>query len=248
MEPRVTAPLKKLFPTLDETQIWSAYRDFLNIYCLIKECEKNLGKGDVFDLKNNNAPHSEIELHLIYKSFIESLLKALFMFGDILIKVTVTQLFGKWDRENFLKLHFPPFLIPQHVLLPVHCITVYRNKLIVHHDVRRMQGFFTSNGKFHISPLPQGISAPEEETAKVEYLCRKYGKFIGGLESEPNYFNRLNLLFKHIPLVVNGEGNPDRTDIDRIAEKGGCKSLTDEEVLAGCDCFLFALAEVPVRN
>ena len=93
-------------------------------------------------------------------------------------------------------------------------------------------------------PFSEQFFLSISQTSKAE-LVRLKSSYVGTIQElreEDNLFNLLDTLFYNIPIGEFGNINPDRKKIDRIAEEGGCKSMTCNEIMKAVDAFAEAIA------
>lgn len=111
----------------------------------------------------------------------------------------------------------------------LYCLTVYRNKLIVHHEVPRMPATKTSaEGVRRLVPMRQGFAVDDEDLRALYGVRDRTGVAAG----EPNYFALLMTLFYRLPACFGTAQSPDRRLVEAIAERGGVDSLSVQEIAA----------------
>ena len=128
-------------------------------------------------------------------------------------------------------------------ILPAYCAVTYRNKIIVHQDCHRLYWYKRRvDGKLQLEPMRQSIHISKEDAETLQRLRETFKSIIPGLSGENNQFMQLHLLFYNIPISkIPIRQEADRITINGIAERGGCPSMTIDELLAAVDQFTIAI-------
>jgi len=224
-----------------------AYHDVLNLSALIHDLEQSAPDAPIYELAQQGQ-QPEVVKAFDLQSKTATLHRALIEFCCIYLVVLLHELKGTPTKE-FNVGHFcrDSNLAPRindGVLLAIHCLYVFRNKLVVHHDLPRQAAVHWSRDRERrLMPAPLDLQMRDEDRAVLEQLRGRYGS-VPGLQSLTNDFNLLDKLFHSIPPWAAGKWNPDRTTIDEIAERGGCKSPTADETVRAICAFTLSLADV----
>jgi len=234
--------------TFRSRRVESAYKDLTHLAALAEEMEASIAGRDVIELaKVGKFEQASFVDQRHYQ--IVTLLKALYIFGNIFINIMLSEVMDKprMSLNEFLKLKKHPLIsLPIDKILPVYCIAVYRNKVIAHHDVRRTSGHISGpgSGQHRLLPFSEQyfLSMSKSSQAELIRLKSSYVGTVQELTKEDNLLNLLEILFYNIPIGEFGNINPDRKKIDRIAEEGGCKSMTRNEIIKAVDTFTAAIA------
>jgi hypothetical protein len=223
------------FPSLD---MYHAYFDLLLI------CEEviNLEKQQPINILFNEEANEQ-EKQLAYKNtrLTSVLLKASYMIADIFTCRLLGGLHSKksMSMNNFINSGDIRFSnLRKTSLLSIYCLAIYRNKLVTHHDFKRIGAYPTDiNGVRRLAPLPESFKISIENITELESLRNKYQNENPQLRELENPFVLLTNLFYSIPVGEIKNKNPDRTAIDKIAEIGGCDSLSAAEIINVIDEF-----------
>ena len=181
------------------------------------------------------------------------MLKAIYMFASIFISILVGEATNSSDLSlrKFIDKPISPLQnLSVEQILSAYCVVVYRNKVITHHNLARKNPNFPGfKGKrIYLIPFPEDFHIVKTNTTKIYELKEKYKETITELHNENNQFNLLRILFYNISIGELGKLNPDRQEIDKIVEAGGCPSMSPDEVLAAIDQFIVAVVNALKMN
>lgn len=243
--------LKDNIENFTYSRIESSYKDLLNLSDIFSEISSQINYRDQLKyLKSNNQDKLD-ELHFL-ESKLVTVLKAFYMFSNVF----VIQLIGETSGKMGLSLKklinkSDTFLsdICTDDILPMYCVSEYRNKIIEHHDFSRYYTYkiIKEAKNLRLVPFAKLFHINKDDKEAVQSLKEKYKSLIPKLRNEDNYFELLKILFYNIPLGSLGEINPDRKLIDKISERGGCESMTYFEILEAVDKFSDAICKA-VKN
>jgi len=244
----VVEPLTTYCPTLNRFRIGTAYEDLQNTYALVQEFQIEAGKHDIFEAaetEGEDAAHRAIQIH----SRLSTHFKALFIFADIFASVLLSEAVGKpgLTLNKFIDKPQPPLLkLSINQLLHAYCTVIYRNKVIAHHDVKRLHSYKWSSNENRIVlvPMPEQFHIAKADASALLRLKSKYEAVIPNLAEKTNQYILLKTLFYGIPIGSLGLINDDRKEINVIAERGGCESLNPDEVIEALDEFAMAVVSV----
>lgn len=233
--------------TFRTRRVESAYEDLISLAIIAKEIEGNIAGQDIFDL-NKVSDNQQVFSTIQKQGQIVALLKALYLFSNIFISILLGELI------NIKKISLIRFLqsknqmltsLSMDKILPAYCIVVYRNKVIAHHDIRRMSSYTIGHGnvQFRFAPLPEDFHISNNSITELARLKSSYVSTVQDLRNVDNQFEQLKILFYNIPIGELGDINPDRNKIDHIAEEGGCTSMTRDEIIQAIDTFTKAIVE-----
>jgi hypothetical protein len=238
--------LRSKISTFRSTRVESAYEDLFDLAALAEEIEASVADRDVFQL--TEAVEYEEASFVVHRHHqIVTLLKALYIFSDVYISIMVSELIDKpgITLNKFLSSEKHPLTnFPMDKILPAYCVVAYRNKVIAHHDVRRMPAHIMGpkSGQHRLVPMSERFYISESSVAELARLKSSYVDRVPELKNENNHFEQLKILFYNIPVGEFGNINADRKKIDRIAEQGGCNSMTCNEIMKALDAFTEAAA------
>lgn len=239
--------IKNRIPTFRAWRVEAAYWDLIYLIALSEEIEASIADKDISEIAKTGDSR-EIDFVVLRHGQIATLLKALYIFGTIFINIMLSEVMDKPKmslNNEFLKSKKHPLAsLTMDKLLPAYCVVTYRNKVIAHHDKRRSSGYIfgLATGQHRLAPLPEQLSILQSSTAEILRLKSSYGGLIHELQTENNVFELLQILFHNIPIGEFGNINLDRGIIDRIAEEGGCKSMTSNEIMKALDTFIEAIS------
>ena len=241
---KITEPLKKELPDFDDLRVVSSYEDLLVVSELANEIEAKIMGQDPFTLAEAKQ-YDDVHILIEQQYRLATLLKALYLFSDIFVSVTLSEvlIWSEVTLVKFLNKPRQPLLsISVSELLSVYCAVIYRNKIIAHHEVKRQYSFIWGPGPSSAYvPLPKQFFIQAADARVLRQLTDVYKASIPLLAKENNQFEQLQLLFYNIPIGSLGQINNDRRLIDKIAEQGGCKSMSREEILTAIDQFAQAV-------
>lgn len=239
-EQRVIAPLREKERSLDGQRIALAYQDLVDMTALAEVLER----GSLMSGKDSDD-HA-IVARVQFTGFLVTILKALYMFADIYISTFLHEVFGRptggMSLIKFLERKDSSLRPAINSIHNAYCLVVYRNKIVAHQDIRRTYSYETDlSGDYRLAPLPDQLAIAQADGEKLKTLKEKYGSHIPGLAAEENLFIMLRLLFYGLPIGEIGTINEDRKAINAIAERGGCTSMTRDEILRAVDDFSSAM-------
>lgn len=237
---KIVIPLKALNPSAKSPRIDVPYEDALYVYSIVNLIESLYPKD----------PAEKTVLAFSLGQRLMTMLKALYMFADIYLQVLASEVANKerLSFNDFLKKAVLP-LAPESIL-PAHCLSVYRNKIIVHQDVVRGYGWTTdAEGRHRLSPHPTDFKISNKDAVVLSKLRDDYKATMPELMTENNQFMQMRLLFNKVaPTNSDGSLNQSRRKIDKIAESGGVESMTPHEIIEAIDTFSIAVIEALKRK
>jgi hypothetical protein len=239
--------IKRKVPALHDIRIEGIYTDFLVLTVLFEELNDEVRDKDLFDYLDDKQENEWRRLIIRHRQLV-SILKAIFIFADVFISVLiseVTDTLGLSLYKYLTKPRRPLENLSTISILPAYCVVVYRNKVIAHHDKRRMNSFVLSGrgDDVRLIPFPEKFGISPQNVSKLKNLKLKYIDTIEGLRSEDNNYELLRILYYGIPVGELGKVNEDRKTIDQIVQDGGCKSMTSNEILKSVDDFFVAVVK-----
>jgi hypothetical protein len=222
----VVQPLTAHCQSLNPFRVRTAYEDLQNAYALVQEFQGEAGF------------HRAAQIY----SRLSTYFKALFVFADIFTSVLLSETVGKpgLSLNKFIDKPHPPLLkLSTSHLLSAYCIVIYRNKVIAHHDVKRLHSYKWSSNEKHmvLVPMPERFHIARADALALLRLKSKYETVIPNLAEKTNEYVLLKALFYGIPIGSLSLITDDRKEINAIAERGGCESLTPNEVVEALDKF-----------
>ncbi|MGG3663612.1 hypothetical protein [Bacillus gobiensis] len=230
--------------SFNELRVESAYQDVLNTFSLYTELRMQIEGNNVYDL----LVAGEIE-QANYTQFrhsqIVSLMKSLISFVDVFANIYLQEISPDkkkpYRTQELIKDFYKSALnnnikLSQDVILPIYCNVIYRNKIIIHHDVKRT----TATSLDKIIPFQFDLSFFDDEKKEaLEDLKEQYKETIPSLKDENAIVRMLNKLFYNVPIFDdNGEENPDRKEINKLIETGGCESVPPKKLMESLDLFI----------
>lgn len=229
--------------------IRTAYSDALAFVAVMVELENQAPWKRLHEVD----PGEALRLANVYL-MLASQLKALIVFASLYVDVFLNALAGFPKEPTDLsrelrgnpKCPFDVKSIDDHVLVQVLCNRIFRNKIVVHHDVIRIYGhLIDEDGSIRLSPMIKNLAPPSStEIQAIDLLARKYVSSVPGLATENNYFEKLNLLFYGVPATC-----PDRGKIlEDLAERGGVKSMYRKQIVKAVDDFTLAAVELYCKS
>jgi hypothetical protein len=250
LEKRVLNPLKAHINDIDPLHIKVAYEDMMNIAAVALQFEQ---EGNINRLIEILEEGNKDEANLVYwkNRCSYSLLQAVYTFADVFINVALREIHNRsrkdWPLDQFCKL-ISPLGMDEEIVRDTWCIKKYRNVIVIHWSINRMHAYHgDASGEHRLSPIPKGFNVDNEDSIKINSMYEKYKPLYPDLTNSPNYFERLRGLYYRIPLGEANKVNPDRKKIDRIAEKGGCDSMTIREIGKIMQSFITELSNAVIR-
>ena len=244
-EQRVITPMREKKNSVDGQRIALAYQDLVDMATLAEALER-----DPLMSRGSSDDHI-IVARIQFTRFLVTILKALYMFADIYISTFIHETFGRptngMSLIKFLRSKDFPLRPDINSILSAYCLVVYRNKIIAHQDIRRRYSYETDlSGAYRLAPLPDQLEMSQADGEKLKTLKEKYRSHIPGLATEENLFVTLRLLFYGVPIGDIGVISKDREAINDIAERGGCPSMTRNEIIKAVDDFSSAMIPVVI--
>ena len=219
--------VKKLFDFYngnEPVRLLTAYDDFVNILNLQLSLEKDLNGECVFDATKRGETEKANQIIRIQNQS-KTLIKAAYMFASIYIDLILGRAVGEisCSFQKFLwKKGWPKVNVNE--LTEAYCISIYRNKLIAHHDCLRDSAVLRSKDGVFFQPLPGGFKVDDADFELLKSMKPKYFNIIQGVTDEENYYELLNKFFYGIPPEFEMSKEHDRLLVNNIAEKGGLKT------------------------
>lgn len=237
----VSEPLEGRLPGYDCGRVEGAYQDVANLLEMIHETAARRGEANLFEAAERRDDAMVWHIQACEER-IATLQRSIMNAAVIFLHVFLHELFDRPEREVTIRQFVdtePARTIDEGVLLRTYCLSVFRNKLVAHHDVARMNARTTSaSGERRQAPLPIGISMPDEDADVLRAIQQRTWAEVPEVADEKNSFNLLQLLFERTPVhAAAGGRNADRAVVDTIAGKGGVRSPTHDEVVATIDRF-----------
>jgi hypothetical protein len=160
------------------------------------------------------------------------------------VAVLVHEAFGQLSKEvsatKLVEMPVAAAFTRQKSWAQLYCLTVYRNKIVTHHEIPRMGGGTTApDGTRRLVPLPQ----PFAMSHAMGVALTELRDHTGIAEGEENYFELLEKLFYRVPVTFGASQSAERKRIDALAERGGVPSLSVADIT---ECLGLVLADVPV--
>lgn len=248
----ITRPLERSIPNFDSTGFESYYEDLLSISNLADEV-RNLTSGKQFFQLLDVGDKKNAQILLKQHREIITLLKALYIFSTIFINEITSRavnIMGTSFNVFLRKPKKPLLSLSTDAILPAYCVVVYRNKLIAHHDIRRLYSYsFDEKGiNSSILPMSELFQISEHDTQNVRILAKQYEKSLPQIKGINNLYEQLEFLFYNIPIGNLGSISADRMEIDSIAERGGCRSMTLREIIKAVDDFAITVVDEISNN
>ena len=229
------------FPTLD---LYHAYDELVLVADEISTLEQEGHMNNVFDERRSDVDrhHSRSRDRLT-----SVLLKANYMIADIFLSRFIGSLHQK-ESMSFQSLISNGSLrlapIREAAMRPAYCVSIYRNKLVAHYDVRRMGSYKTTkDGVRTLTPLPLDFQISEADASELIRLRSLYSTSENRLADLENRFELLTRLFYEVPVGAIRKLNRDRAIVNAIAERGGCESMSAQRIVGAVDEFCGAVVE-----
>jgi hypothetical protein len=237
-------------PSYRGDRLISSYRDLLAICSVYKELEDELEDIELHD-DSGGEKWNNISLSLNRSEQIKSLLKASYTLGNICINAVIGEAVEESSYSMNQLVHSPIGLLTSlspSEILPAYCVAMYRHKIVVHHNFRRITGVNSREEGLKLLPLGDGIEIEEEQKEKIDELTNKYIDKIKPLSKGNNYYKKLEGIFYNVPLGRIGSLQKDRKRVNEIAEKGGCRSMSLKEIIEAIDMLIYEIARTLLNN
>ena len=233
--------------SLNYKRVEAAYNDILDIVNISAKKEVEIGKLDIFELGEKATEDQIIEFHHEHRAIV-TLLKAAFIFSDIYVSVLLSEILCQpgTSLNAFLNKPQKPLLsLSVEEILPTYCVVVYRNKVVAHHDVQRQYSYLlaTELKGSRLIPYSEFFQVTKSDIPLIMKLREAYKASIPSLLTEKNQWNLVRILFYNIPIGKLGAISQDRKQINRIAENGGCTSVSRQEIIEAIDRFTLAVVK-----
>jgi len=249
----ILKPLEVTVTGFDAQRVWIAYQDATNIEEIITRFEVTIGGREVDEL-NRQGKYAEATEVFFQESYISTLHKALVEFANLFMVVLLHELYQRPSREPTVLVlaesAAPTQLqLNQAMLHRAYCLYVYRNKVVVHHDIPRT---FTTrknrvDGRRWLNPMPHGLGESggigADDGRDLMALQRRYASN-PAVRRETNLIELVTPLFYAIPGPYGDKASVDRALINRIAERMGCRSMTVPEIVSAIDGFAREMTRV----
>lgn len=234
-------------PGLDRARVQAAYQDVTNLTNEIAVIDDSVGGPELGDV--SLLTEDERVERRNAEDRIGTLHKALIEFANIYMTILIHEAQCRPNSEcNIGKLAQMPSAskIAADILHRAYCLYVFRNKIIVHHEVPRGMGRLrVRDGTRWLWPMGHqqpGMSPATQ--AQLVALKSRYASLSVVVAQENNPFELLTVLFYTIPGPHGAAVSADRKQINSIAERGGCRSMTIAEIIATVDDFSYDIARL----
>jgi hypothetical protein len=193
---------------------------------------------------DEQASESEIRRYFELGRAADALHRALIVAAHGAVTVLLHECAGRPSSEmNVAKLLRSPqaaHLTPRSAWQALYCLGVFRNKIIVHHDVPRMLSTMTeADGTRRLVPMPEDFHLDRSDAQR---LCEM--RDVSGIGTGiDNDFELLEALFYNLPVNFGLAPTRPRQEINQIAERGGVKSQSVAEIV---DALVLALDDIAV--
>lgn len=222
----------------------SAYRDLLDASEMADEIENVLSStesgGDAFRRRKR---------HLL------TLLKTAYGSAETFVNAFLHEISARpsdgMDLYRFLRLTEPPISLPSESILPAYCAVAYRNRILARHDIHNMYSFDRrSDGRFRLEPYPCHRHISREDAGVLLRLREGHKSYTPELADQHDHLDWLHTLFYRVPVRTGDSGGigGDREEIDRIAGRCGCPSMSMDELIAAVDKFSLAVVDSLKRS
>lgn len=242
----ILKPLEATVVGFDTQRVWIAYQDATNIEEIITRFEVTIGSRERSEL-SRQGKHTEATELFFLENYISTLHKALVEFANLFMVVLLHELYQRPSREPTVLVLAEstaptPLQLNRAMLHRAYCLYVYRNKVVVHHDIPRT---FTTmrnrvDGRRWLNPLPHGLGQGggigADDMKDLAALQRRYVSN-SAVRWETSPIELATALFYAIPGPYGDKASADRALINRIAERTGCRSMTIPEIVATIDDF-----------
>ena len=240
-ESRVSQPLAGKISDFDGLRVKDFYGDVINLLNMSRGLEDMIS-GDSANAAAERGDLQRAEQILEVERRLGTLHRCAIESAVIYMNVLMHELYERPRTEInmnvFIQKAEAPALNPG-ILLSAYRLNVFRNKIITHHETRRMAARSTSaTGERRQAPLPPNMGMADEDVVAIMGLKETYKASDPVLDREENQFGILRRLFETVPVfAASGAKNSDRTVVDKIAERGGVESPTIAEILQTLDDF-----------
>ncbi len=250
----ILKPLEARVPDFDPGRVWTAYTDATNMADVIARLERDIGGRDAVQLNaaGTDAAAKEATEVFFLDNYIGTLHKALIEFANIFMVVLLHELQGRPKREpTVLTLAESPLAlrIDRYTLHRAYCLYVYRNKVIVHHDVPR--SFMTVqnriDGRRWLNPIPHRIDEGKDidpGLLRALYTLKHWFSSNPAVAAETVPMEIASPLFYAIAGPYAEKVSRKRDLINKIVEHIGCRSMTVEEIVETIDSFTLELTRI----
>ncbi|MGG3623126.1 hypothetical protein ABES25_06125 [Bacillus gobiensis] len=222
--------LNNYIPSFKSLRVEVAYWDVLSTSSLYIEIKKYIEENNLAVNKYPDLYASgdikQINYSVVRHRQIVSLMKSLFIYTDIFVNIFLQEITQIKKEQYSTKGLIRSFYksnkntLSQDVIQPIFCTVIYRDKMIVHHDVPRLSAYSIER----LSPQPENLSLEDKVKEELENYKKKYKDIIPS--EETNDIMILRKLFYNVPFV-----DKKREDIDKLIESVGCESITPEELM-----------------
>lgn len=236
----------------EKIRISMAYDDILSIYSLYKELKSKLEKLDKIDCSNEKDAEELHSLRFDRIKQINILLRSAYIHTDIFINIYLQEI-TKINKRRFstqgLITDYVRMLVEKNinynesVFLSMYCAVIYRNKIIIHHDLFRNHAIVTEELNKDSYMLPFRWTFKQSDIEKRNHaiyeLRTKYITLIPEIKELNDIQENIRVLFYNIPLLSD-----DRKRIDNLIEDGQCPSLTIEGLFEFLNGFIDEVIKV----
>jgi hypothetical protein len=192
----------------------------------------------------------QLGLLLTWRFMLATLLKAQYLFANILVDVLIAEAL-EMEKPTLLRFlgssdstqgRLAPLSLS--AILPTYCVVVYRHKLVAHHDFPRTHGIARDpDGTHHFDPQPHNLRVSTDDTQEVRRLQGVYEEDFPAIARELHWRESLDFLFYNIPIGSLGAVSQDRRAVNKLVERLGCKSMSREGIDRAIDQFCLAVVD-----
>jgi hypothetical protein len=235
-------------PGFDRLRCDTTYDDLVRVDSLAATIEAGRPNVSLWDAVQTEDAESLAHFHET-QSNLAVLLKAQYFFAAVAIETLLAATCNqrKLSMKSFIWNNGGPPLLARLSLsetLPAYTVCIFRHKFVAHPELSRL-AITRSDGTGTVTLLPSKHNGTptisEDSAARLARLSDTYRERIPGLASNQNPHDQVSLLFYGVPLGARGAPNPDRGEVDTLAEGTLCVSLTRTKVVEAVDTFALAI-------
>ena len=261
---QILDPMGSVIADLDVRRVEVAYEDAKRVDELMVYLQ-NLGGGlqEVYSLFSNGK-EDDAWAAIQRGNYVWTLHKALIEFANVFMTILMHEAHGRKDKECTVGalVEMPiASAMDRDSLHCAYCLYMYRNKVIAHHEVPRGNSLsLDADGTQRLVPMPKQFQISPND---YQELIRLDAQHSSALMTPPilknllemyssvdpairntNAYMLLDTLYYGIPAPSGAKPSQERRLINRIVERGGCKSMSPLEILETIDCFARELAKI----
>lgn len=216
-------------PTFHTVRVFSAFAD---VDALIELYREEIAASKKLNIRSEEVDRSHVEEWFRRSRRRDALHRAIIEATCIAFTVLLHEARGRPTDQitivTMLAKTWSEVLTDKVAWRQLYALTIYRNKLVAHHEVARSIASIGEPDRetWRLWPSTPDLDMDPRLFADIHTVAHR-----AKLEEAPeNAWSLLDFLFWNVPVTIGGTVSRERQDINKLAERGGVKSLSVGEI------------------